>query len=189
MGQIWLNMSIILVSLLLHFHVFSFLIWKKNLFKIYFWTNLAILSQIWDYNCITIFPKPIFFGFLFLVSYCLETCVNRFANWVMQKFTPLRFKLYKLFFFYLIFWTMKQFFHTYEPLLSKHFFKLDFFDFLRSMCSAVQTWSRFPCRCWPPAGQVQCSGWWGHRKGTNTQIKSKFSFWGHGIGFILVFGH
>ena len=34
---------------------------------------------------------------------------------------------------------------------------------------------------------AKCRGW-GHKKGTNTQIKSKFSFWGHGLWFKNFFG-
>ena len=44
-------------------------------------------SKIWDYNCKTFFLK-LNFSFLFLVRYCLETCLNCVANCVTQKFTP-----------------------------------------------------------------------------------------------------
>ena len=36
--------------------------------------------------------------FLFIVLYCLETCVNCVANCVTQKFTPLRYEFCKSFF-------------------------------------------------------------------------------------------
>ena len=35
------------------------------------------------------FPLNFYCCFLFLVCYCVETCVNRVANCVTQKFTPL----------------------------------------------------------------------------------------------------
>ena len=72
------------------------------------------------------------YRFLFLVWYCLETCVNHVANCITQKFTPLRSKFYKLFY-----GQFRQLLHISEPILSKQFFsKLEFlFHVLGSMVS------------------------------------------------------
>ena len=61
------------------------------------------------------------FCFLFLVLYCLETCVNCVGKCVTHKFTPLRCKFYnnkKIMSFYGKF---SKFFHIPEPIFSKQF--------------------------------------------------------------------
>ena len=71
--------------------------------------------------------------FLFLVLYCLGTCVNRVANWVKQKFTPLRFEFYKLFF-----WGhfMENFGNLSQHYQNSFFFlNLNFFSVLGSLVS------------------------------------------------------
>ena len=59
MGNIWPNMSILLVLLLLRFHVLRFFMFLffELFFKVILRTNLATFSQIWDYNCKTVFHK------------------------------------------------------------------------------------------------------------------------------------
>ena len=65
--------------------------------------------------------------FLLLVLYCLETCVNRVANCVTQKFTPLRSEFYKLFCSMSFYGQLRELFHISEPTLLKQLFsKLDF---------------------------------------------------------------
>ena len=60
--------------------------------------------------------------FLFLVWYCLETCVNCVPNCVTQKFTPLRSQFYKLFFSMSFHGQFRKLFHISEPKLLKQFF-------------------------------------------------------------------
>ena len=109
-------MLIILVS---HSSSFTFFF---SFFKVILWRDLAVFSQISDYNCKTVFPKLYLFFFLFLGQYYLETCVNRVANCVTQKFTHLRFKFYKYFFSMSFYGQFGQFFHIIEPTISKQFF-------------------------------------------------------------------
>ena len=96
-GKIWLNMSIILVLLSLRNNIFRF-------FDVFvFWTFFSKscygpIQPFFDRSETTI-AKQFFldfnYCFLFLVWYCLKTCVNRVANCVTQKFTPLRSEFWK----------------------------------------------------------------------------------------------
>ena len=100
LGKIWLNMSIILVLLSLRNNIFRF-------FDVFvFWTFFSKsfyepIQPLFD-RSETRIAKQFFLNlnycFLFLVWYCLKTCVNRVANCVTQKFTPLRSEFSKLFF-------------------------------------------------------------------------------------------
>ena len=119
-------MSIILFSLLLRNIFSAFLVFLKLFFQSHFRTESAIFDQ---YE--TTIAKQFFLNFnycfLFLVQYCLVTCVNCVANCVSQKFTPLRSEFYKLFFSMSFYGQFRQLFHISEPISSKQFFsKLQF---------------------------------------------------------------
>ena len=108
----------------------------KFFVKVILWTKLTIFDQ-----SETPIAKQFFlnlnYGSLFLVWYCLVTCVNCVANCVTQKFTPLGSKIYKLFLSMSFYGQFRQLFHVSEPTLSKQFFsKLEFlFSVLGSMVS------------------------------------------------------
>ena len=127
--------SLILVSLLLRniFSVFFFFspLWTVMDKVSHFLTNLRLQLQ----N--SFFLLNFTYCFLFLVWYCLETCVNRVANCVTQKFTPFRSEFYKLFFSLSFYGQFRQLFHISEPTLWKQFFtKLNFlFSVLGSLVS------------------------------------------------------
>ena len=140
MGDTWLNMSILLVLLLLRnifsvFFVFCFVFWT------FFSNSFCWQSEQFCYQSETIVAKQFVLNFnycfLFLVRYCLKTCVNCVANCVTQKFTPLRSEFYIKKFSMSFYGQLRQLFHIYEPILSKQFFsKLEFlFSVLGSMVS------------------------------------------------------
>ena len=116
-------MSILLVSLSLHFQVFSFLF-------IFLFFELLCQSHFMDqlshffHKSETIVAKQI----LFLVWYCLETCVNRVANCVTQKFIHLRPKFDFFFLFLMSFYIdILGNFSTYHiPHYQNIFFQLNF---------------------------------------------------------------
>ena len=115
-------MSIILVSLLLRniFSAFLFYFLFNSFFKVVLWAKVLFYQS--ETTNVKQFFQNFNFCFLFLVQYCLETCVNRIANCVTQKFTPLRSKFYKLFFSMSFYGQFRQLFHISESTLSKQFF-------------------------------------------------------------------
>ena len=73
----------------LYFHFFDFFCFLNFFFNFILWANLA---SFFFTNLRLQLQNSFFLNFnycfLFLVWYCLTTCVNRVANCVMQKFTP-----------------------------------------------------------------------------------------------------
>ena len=132
-------MSIILVLLSLRNNIFRF-------FDVFvFWTFFSKsfygpIQPFFDQSETTIVDQFFLnfnYCFLFLVWYCLKTCVNRVANYVTQKFTPLRSEFYKLFFSMSFYGQFRKLFNISESTFSKQFFsKLKFlFSVLGSMVS------------------------------------------------------
>ena len=113
-------------------------------FFFFFFFKLILLAKlaIFDQSEIKISKQFFFLNFnccfLFLVQYCLKTCVNCVANCVTQKFTPMKSDFHKLFFSMSFYGQLRQLFHTSEPTLSKEFFFLNsifLFSFPGSMVS------------------------------------------------------
>ena len=97
--------------ILLRFHVFSFLIFFSflNYFcKVILWTNLSVLSQIWDYNCKTVFLK---------LTYCHKLC--------NANIYPLQVRILQIIFFDVIiktvfFSTLKYLFSVLDSMVSRN---------------------------------------------------------------------
>ena len=64
--------------------------WKRTFLSKSFYWPIKLLFHKSETTIAKQFFLNLNFCFLFLVRYCLETCVNRVANCVTQKFTTLR---------------------------------------------------------------------------------------------------
>ena len=130
-------MSIILVSLSLHNHVFSFLIFFLNLFlKIILGTNLVICWLIWDRNCKTVFPKLELIISILILILSKNMCKLR-RKLRNVKIYLLVVQILQIIFFMSFYGQFSQLFNICEPTLSKQFFsELKFlFSVLGSMVS------------------------------------------------------
>ena len=126
-----------------HFNFF------KTFFKVILWANLAVFDQSETSIAKQFFSPNSNYGFLFLVWYCLKICVNRVANCVMQKCSPLKSKFLQIIFLKSFYGQCRQLFHISEPTLSEHFFlNLNFYFLfkapwcLKTSVNGVTNWKR-----------------------------------------------
>ena len=95
-------------------------------------TQLAIFDQS-ETTILKQFFLNLYYCFLFLVRYCLDTCVNCVANCITQKIYPLEVRILPIIFFNIILWTI----WAIIPHIWAHIIKTVFFSKLELLVSVL----------------------------------------------------